>query len=209
MIYTMRKLEEAHIDALQELINIGVGRAANLLNQMLGSRIFLKIPSVQVLSFSDLQKELKQRFDKDDFAAVRLNFTGSFSGKANLIFPTTSASKLVSVLTGEDADSPDLDSVKIGTLSEVGNIVINGIMGSISNVLNQHLNYALPTYLEDSIEQVLSLDNVRQEAVFLLAQASFEIENLELMGDIVLIFEMDSFDVLIDAINKELGLGVL
>ncbi len=208
MIYTMRKLEEAHVDALQELINIGVARAANLLNQMLGSRIVLKIPSVQVLSFSNLQKELKQRFDKDDFAAVRLNFTGSFSGKANLIFPTTSASKLVSVLTGEDANSPDLDSVKTGTLSEVGNIVINGIMGSISNVLNQHLNYALPTYLEDSIEQVLSLDNVRQEAVFLLAQASFEIENLELMGDIVLIFEMDSFDVLIDAINKELELKV-
>jgi chemotaxis protein CheC len=194
----MHKLEKGHIDALQELINIGIGRAANLLNQMVDSRIILEIPVVQILNLSDLHHELKLRFDEDTFAAVRLNFMGSFSG---------SASTLVSVLTGEEQGSPDLDSVKIGTLSEVGNIVINGIMGSISNVLCQHLHYALPTYLEDSIEQVLSLDNICEQAVFLLAQAQFGIEKLEIMGDIVLIFEMDSFDALIEAINQELKLS--
>ena len=34
---------------------------------------------------------------------------------------------------GSDAD---LDSLRSGTLSEVGNIVINGVMGSIGNILH-------------------------------------------------------------------------
>jgi chemotaxis protein CheC len=200
----MQHLSESHIDALQELINIGIGRAASMLNQMVESRIALGIPVVRILCLEELQKELKLRFQEKYFASVRLNFTGSFSGKANLIFPTESASTLVSILTGEQAGSIDLDSVKIGTLSEVGNIVINGIMGSISNMLNQHLHYGLPVYLEDSIEHLLSLENSSEQIVFILAQARFDIEMLEIMGDIVLIFEMDSFDALIEVINQKL-----
>jgi chemotaxis protein CheC len=201
MIY---QLTDAHLDALQELINIGVGRAASMLNQMLDSRIILKIPVVSVLTLSEIEEELERRFNGDSFAAVRLNFTGSFSGKANLVFPTESAAALVSLLTGEEIGSADLDSVKIGTLSEVGNIVINGIMGSISNILNQHLNYTIPIYIEDSIKHVLSLEKVSEQTIFLLAQARFTIETLEIMGEIVLIFEMDSFGALIKVIDKEL-----
>ncbi|BAZ17516.1 CheC, inhibitor of MCP methylation [Calothrix sp. NIES-4071] len=203
----IQKITPSHLDALQELINIGVGRAASMLNQMVDARIILEIPVVSVMTLVQLQSELEKRFDSGSFAAVRLNFTGSFSGKANLVFPTESAATLVSLLTGEEIDSPDLDSVKIGTLSEVGNIVINGIMGSISNVLNQHLNYAIPIYMEDSINHILSLDNTTEQTVFLLAQARFAIETLEVMGEIVLIFEMDSFGTLIKVIDQQLELS--
>ncbi len=201
----MQQLTKDQIDALQELINIGVGRAASLLNDMVESRILLSIPLVNILNAVDLQQELDKRFHEGSFAAVRLNFTGSFCGTANLIFPTESASTLVAILTGEQPGTPDLDAVKIGTLSEIGNIVINGVMGSISNLMKQHLNYYLPIYLEDSIENLLLAENVDEERIYLLAQARFAIEALEIIGDIILIFEMRSFDVLIEAINQELG----
>ncbi|BDA75047.1 CheC, inhibitor of MCP methylation [Rivularia sp. IAM M-261] len=200
----IHELTDAHLDALQELINIGVGRAASMLNQMLDSQIILEIPVVSVLNLSQIQAELEKRFEGDSLAAVKLNFTGSFSGKANLVFPTESAATLVSLLTGEEIGSPDLDSVKIGTLSEVGNIVINGIMGSISNVLNQHLNYAIPIYMEDSIKHILSLEYIKEETVFLLAQTRFAIKTLEIIGEIVLIFEMESFGTLIKVIDQQL-----
>ncbi|MDZ8049966.1 MAG: chemotaxis protein CheC [Aulosira sp. ZfuVER01] len=191
------------LDALQELINIGVGRAASLLNEMVDSHIHLEIPFVKVLTAADAYQELATRFHDDCLAAVRLGFTGSFYGTAGLIFPTESASTLVAVLTGEEPGSSDLDAVKIGTLSEIGNIVINGVMGSISNVLRQHMNYTLPVYLEDRIENLLVSANVTQSQI-LLAQARFTIEQLELIGDIILIFELGTFDALIKVINAEL-----
>jgi chemotaxis protein CheC len=192
------------LDALQELINIGVGRAASLLNEMVDSHIHLEIPLVKVLTASDAYQELAKRFDDESLASVRLGFTGSFYGTAGLIFPTESASSLVAVLTGEDASSTDLDAVKIGTLSEIGNIVINGVMGSISNVLKQHMNYTLPVYVEDTIDKLLLSTSVSDSKI-LLAQARFVIEQLEIIGDIILVFEVSTFDALINAINKEIG----
>ncbi|MGL4619165.1 MAG: hypothetical protein ACRCZS_08915, partial [Chroococcidiopsis sp.] len=123
-ISLVQQLTEDQIDALKELINIGVGRAASLLNEMVGFPIRLEIPFIQVFAVEDLQQELIARFNKNYLATVRLGFTGSINGSAELVFPTESASTLVSVLTGEDLGSPDLDAVKIGTLTEVGNIVI-------------------------------------------------------------------------------------
>ncbi|MFN6559233.1 MAG: chemotaxis protein CheX [Nostoc sp. ChiSLP01] len=191
------------LDALQELINIGVGRAASLLNEMVDSHIQLQIPLVKVLTVSDAYQELAPRFHDESLATVRLGFTGSFYGTAGLIFPTDSASTLVSVLTGEEPGSADLDAVKISTLSEIGNIVINGVMGSLTNVLKQHVNYTLPIYLEDTIENLL-LSTDENNSKILVAQARFAIEQLEILGDILLIFLVGTFDVLINAINEEL-----
>lgn len=204
----MQHITAEEIDALQEIINVGVGRAASLLNEMLNSQIILEVPFVSVFNAVDLQRKLTKIFKDGSFVAVRLNFSGSISGTADLVFPSEAASTLVSIATGETPDSPDLDAVKIGTLTEVGNIVINCIMGSISNILKQRLQYRIPIYLEDSIENILSLNHIGREKIFLLAQASFTIEELKIIGDIVLIFEMSSFEVLITAINRELEFTV-
>lgn len=194
------------LDALQELINIGVGRAASLLNEMVGSHIRLEIPFVKVLTALEAYQELETRFDHYSLAAVRLGFTGSFDGTAALIFPTESASTLVAILTGEEPGSADLDAVKIGTLSEIGNIVINGVMGSISNVLKQHMKYTLPVYLEDTIDSLLLSTNVSNFKI-ILAQARFTIEQLEIIGDIILVFEVATFDALINVIDEEIGVA--
>lgn len=195
---------EEELDALQELINIGVGRAASLLNEMVDSHIRLKIPVVKVLTANEAYQELTKRFHDEALASVKLGFTGSFHGTASLIFPTDSASTLIAVLTGEDP-SADLDAVKIGTLSEIGNIVINGVMGSLSNVLKKHLNYTLPVYLEDNLENLL-LAAYESDSKILLAQASFTIERLEIIGDIILIFLVGTFDALINAMKDEMGI---
>ncbi len=189
------------LDALKELINIGVGQAAGMLNEMIEFHIRLQIPVVKLLSPDLLQKELGERIGSEQLSTVKLDFGGSFVGTAELVFPTESAATLVAVLTGEEPGSPDLDSLKIGTLSEVGNILLNGVMGSISNILDQPLKYAVPSYTEDSLENLLPFKNNHDQATVLLAEARFDIEELQLQGDIVLFFDVGSFEVLLEAIE--------
>lgn len=203
----MSLITDEQLDALQEFINIGVGRAAGMLNEMVESPIFLDVPVLQVFDAESLKREVVSRFSNHCLSIVRLNFSGGFSGSAELVFPTESASALVSLLTGENRDSPDLDEVKIGTLTEVGNIVINGVLGSISNLLKQQMNYMLPTYFEDTIEGLLTSSyTFDKDTIFLLAQTKFEIKQLEIMGEIILIFEMSSFGELLGRIDEELSL---
>ncbi len=193
------------IDAIQELVNIGVGRAAGVLNQMLDAPIRLQIPYIKIGSPLELQQELEASLGAERVAAVRQDFSGSFSGIAELVFPTESACILAAMLTGEEPGTPDLDAVRIGTLSEIGNILINSVIGSIANVLEQRLDYALPTYMEDTVENLLTSKDSVGKTTILLAQTQFSVEQLQIRGDIILIFELGSFDVLLNAIALTAG----
>ncbi|MGA9378055.1 MAG: chemotaxis protein CheC [Phormidium sp.] len=195
----------SHIDALQELVNIGVGRAAGVLNDMLDSPIRLHIPEVRLLSPEELKLELKSQFDDSLLATVQLSFSGTFSGTAELVFPTESAANLVSVLTGEAPGTPDLDVVKIGALLEVGNIVLNGIMGSLSNALIEHLDYSLPAYNESKVSNFPIFADINENTRILLARTCFIIEQLQIAGDIVLMFAVGSLDALLKAIDLAFG----
>ena len=188
------------IDALKELTNIGVGRAAGVLSEMLQTHIHLQVPFIKIFSPQELEEEMED-FGREQLSSVGLGFRGSFSGTAALVFPPDSASELVAILTGEEVGSPDLDSVRTGTLSEVGNIVINGVMGSIGNVLEHRLDYSIPSYSEGTIESLLTSNEPDSGSRVLLAQTHFAVEERLIEGDIYLFFEAGSFDALLDAID--------
>lgn len=193
-------LTPAQIDALKELINIGVGRAAGMLNQMVQSRISLQVPFIRIFSPEDSIEEI-DGLSKDRLATVRLSFKGHFSGTAVLGFPTESALKLVAVLTDEKPGTSDIDTVSAATLNEVGNIVINGVMGSISNVLKTRIEYSVPNYAEDTVLDLLRPGDSDTNSTVLLAKTRFVIEEFEIEGDIILLFEVGSFDILLRAID--------
>ena len=48
------------IDALRELINIGVGRAAGALNDMVGAHVELRVPSVRLVSTADIKEVITE-----------------------------------------------------------------------------------------------------------------------------------------------------
>ena len=201
------KPDPGQLDALTELMNIGVGRAAGMLNQMIDSPIELHVPVVKVLKASALAREIEQPVD-ELLSFVRLVFRGAIRGTAALLFPTDSAANLVAALT-DDETSPALDSVRAGTLTEVGNIVINGVMGSIGNVLAIPLTYELPAYVEATLAHLFQKTResagADEDPTVLVAHTRFTVEHLEIQGTILLIFEVLSFDALLAAIDAMAG----
>jgi chemotaxis protein CheC len=189
-----------HIDALAELINIGIGRGASVLNTMLRSHIRLQVPFVKVLSRAGFKDEM-QSLGKSRLASVVLPFRGDFSGTAELVFPAESASKLVTAVSGENREDLDLDSLRAGTLCEVGNIVLNGVMGSISNLLQTPFSYVVPSYTETDIDGLMATRSSNPDSTVLLARTRFNIEELEVEGDIVLFLGVGSLDRLLAAID--------
>lgn len=78
-------------------------------------------------------------------AVITQAFTGSLHGRASLCFATSSGIALAKALSGRSpADNAELDSELSGLLLEVGNIVLNGVLGSLSYVLPADLRYPLP-----------------------------------------------------------------
>ncbi len=194
------KTTPEQLDALRELINIGIGRAAGILNEMLRAHIELRVPEVEILPLDEFKSKIDQ-IGKGVTAAVQLSFRGPFRGTASLVFPQDSANKLVDMLTGQSADDGDFDEVKRGVLSEVGNIVINGVMGTIGNMLDCQLSYSIPSYIEEeqAIRSAL-YESSKYEAI-LLGHAQFRVSGHVIRGEVLLVFEIGSFQHFLDALD--------
>ncbi|CCK81399.1 chemotaxis protein CheC [Desulfobacula toluolica] len=195
------KTTEKQIEALRELINIGVGKSASILNTMLNSHIILQVPLLKILNISELNNEVKA-FSKGKLSTVILKFDGPFSGSAELIFPSETAMILVNSLVGENPIGMDFDSIRSGTLCEIGNVVLNGVMGSISNIFSSYFKYSVPEYIEDFAENIFSEKAVDFDMKVLLAKTKFIIKELNIDGDIMLFFEVSALDRLIEMIEE-------
>ena len=193
-------LDERELDVFKELINIGVGKSAGLLNELVQSPIKLNVPKIRVCKVDELINELSTE-TLGKYYAVKLNFTGKFSGIAQIVFPSDSGNNLVSLLTGEEKYSDELDNVRAGTLNEVANMLLNGVMGSISNLLKDNFEYSIPVYFEDLLNNLLT-DKTVTESVVLFGETHFEVENLSIEGDIIIILELPSFSNLKAELNK-------
>lgn len=197
---TTTPLSPLQLDILQELINIGVGRAAGMLNQMVNTHIQLQVPVLRVLTQSQLAQLYAERPDSV-FSAVQLGFSGEFAGVSALIFPPESASKLVAVVLGREGVLPGDEAMRRGTLQEVGNIVLNGVMGSIANILREPLRYTPPDFIEADISGIIG----QGTGMILVARTQFSMKDHLIEGEVLIIFSLSSFDSLLTAIDTLAG----
>ncbi len=188
-------------DALKEIVNIGVGRAASALNEMLDAHIELKVPTICFFNLKETDK-IPKHLQIDQLSCVQMGFKGSFNGKAALVFPPESAVKLVTALTSQQAGAPGMNAVMAGTLNEVGNILLNGVMGTIGNILSKTFDYTFPNYMEGSLQELLNNPGVEVESLVLMVQTNFEVREMQVEGNVFLLFELEAFEKLIQTLSE-------
>ena len=196
------QLPPEQIDALTEMINIGAGRAASVLNDMVHAHVALKVPTVLVMSHEEYLAN--PPIDGDaHFACVQLPFkSDQFSGRALLALPPNSAINLVAILIGSDEAGGDLDHLHISTLNEVGNIILNSVMGSISNVLGTRLIYSVPSYHNDKLSNLMQEEKGVASPVIIYAETWFSVTGKKIEGDILMLLGAKSADSLSHALSK-------
>ena len=181
---------EARMDTLKATINSGVEQAAAVLSDMLGDTIELQAPQVKL--YNDATSYL-QEHDLRKISAVVQQFSGMLSGSAILTFPPHSALHLVGRLLGADCDSEEVGAECESALTEVGNILLNGVMGAFGNLGATELEFEVPTYRETSIHDLL-LNEGCSEGALLLTKVQFSVLNSDIVGDVKIFFGVNGIN---------------
>ncbi len=197
-------LNEIHLEALKEIINIGVGKGAEVLNTMVQSHISLEVPEVKVFG-SDEYTSFVDHFVETDYSIITLPFNGELNGFSKLIMSSEHAAKMVDAFIGKHGASIEMDSLRVDILSEIGNIITNAVMGTLSNMLNLELGYIVPNYEIGSKEIIIPKEIISSASAILYAQTHFKIEEFETKGNFAIFFNLKSFNALIDKIQIFLG----
>ena len=197
-------LTQSQADVLAEVMNIGMGHAANSLNEMVGAHVELRVPKVSMMSGREAQRHIEAR-GWSKLSAVQLEFEGSMSGDVVLMFPQPSAVKFVALLTGEDRTHTDIDGLRQATLEEAGNIILNGVVGATSNLFGGWVTFSVPCYRESQGAIPIFRDADEPEVHIIFANASFKVEQYRLEGEVLLCFEVSSLRQLLDALDRQLS----
>lgn len=186
-------LTDIERDALAELSNIAMARAANSLRQMVENQVLLSVPSVDIVSKEEATR-LVAKPNTAKLVAVRQDFKGPFSGRALLIFPEANSLELVRVVVGKQLPLEDISDLEDEALAETGNIILNSWVATIANLLKRTLDISLPIVIRGDSRRILQSDEAQTLVLFL--RIRFEIRQKQIQGYVALLMDIPSLDVL-------------
>jgi chemotaxis protein CheC len=187
-------LTDLERDALGEIANIAMARAAASLRQMVHHQVLLSVPTVEILS-TEAAAQIVGAPDNRSLVAVRQDFNGAFSGRALLIFPEANSLELVRAVVGRPLSLEDIVDLEDEALAETGNIILNSWVATIANLLKRNLQMSLPVVVRGDGKDVLAVGESARNSVLFL-RIRFEISHKEIQGYIALLMDIPSIEEL-------------
>jgi chemotaxis protein CheC len=189
-------LTELQLDALTELVNIGVSRAASSLREMVGEQVHLSVPNVSLETRTRAIAILAAR-EVSNLVAVHQIFEGEITGRALLIFPETKSLELVRAITGGDLPLEDIIELEQEALAETGNILLNSCLATIANMLQRSLKMSLPEVLRGNAATFFGLAPPPEAGdVVMFLYINFEVRKRNISGYIAMIMDLPSLTAL-------------
>jgi chemotaxis protein CheC len=185
-------LNELERDALTELVNIGVSRAATALRKMVGKQVLLSVPAIEIIDHADAAALISER-ETGDLVAVRQCFGGAFSGRALLIFPRVNSLELVRAVMGDEASTEEVVEMEEEALAETGNIILNNCLGTMANMLRQSLTMTLPEVVYRTGPQLFVPDaKAAADGLVLFLYINFSVMERDIRGYIAMLLDLQS-----------------
>ena len=205
-------LDELERDALTELVNIGVSKAAANLRKMVCEQVLLSVPSVEVVTREGAAVLIRER-EAGELVAVRQDFAGVFSGRALLIFPKSNSMALVHAVTGGALSADDAAEMETEALAETGNVVLNSCLATMANMLQQPLTMSLPEVIRGDGSTLFDMSHGLDDGgVVLFLYINFAINDRDIRGYIAMLMDLPSLQALkaliADFIERVVGDGV-
>jgi chemotaxis protein CheC len=194
-------LSELELDALTELVNIGVSRAAASLGAMVGEQVLLSVPSVAIVSRSRAA-ELISETRQDLMVAVRQAFHGDVSGRALLIFPEKNSLELVRAVAGERLSLEDILELEHEALAEIGNIILNACIATVANLLQRSLTMSLPEIVRGTSDGLFDLSISMSDDVVLFVHINFSLKGHQVVGYVAMVMDFASLSSLKELVGE-------
>ncbi len=194
-------LNELQRDALGEIFNIGVGRAASSLSQIVNDTVLLSAPEVTLVRREEASRVLLGS-EFRQFSTVSQHFSGAFDAEAMLIFPESNALEIVRLMVGPHMSIEELSEFEQEAMCEVGNIILNACMSALADLFHIALNGTLPVHRFGDTESLAFLGG--DDQMILVLQVDMTISQQRVQGHILFLLSVVSMKSMLDCLDAYL-----
>jgi chemotaxis protein CheC len=196
-------VEQLDQDALTELFNIGLHRAASSLSDLTGQRIIVDLPRLWICPIEETHARLVDLLE-GDLATVHQIFRGTVTGDAVLVLDYESATRLAALMThGGVGLGGRLDQSAREVLAEVGNVILSSCLSSFGDMLQVSVSFSVPRMHVESLDGLLRSLRVDTEDLnfALLAATRFRLTEGEVGGYLIIAVGMSSLSLIARALE--------
>ncbi|WP_374963493.1 chemotaxis protein CheC [Lysinibacillus sp. RS5] len=206
-----QKITSLHLDVLKEIGNIGAAHAATALSNLLGKKIDMRVPKVEMVSFNDMM-ELAGG-SENVVVGIYLRIEGDAEGSMFFILPIEQANRFIRRLIYDesfDFKKQPVSELGLSAMQEMGNILSGSYLSALSDFTNLKIYPTVPGLSVDMFGAIISIGLIElshvSDNVIVINTSIFEdgAEDQETVkGHFFLLPDPDSFD----AIFKALGVS--
>jgi chemotaxis protein CheY-P-specific phosphatase CheC/CheY-like chemotaxis protein len=182
-------------DCYQEIANVAMGRAGDLLARLLNVFVELPIPNVNFIEVSELRMALKDIENHESTSGVCQGFiSAGISGEALLILNDSSFKDVASLMNYQyDADM----GTELELLMDLSNVLIGACLKGVSEQLDIQFSQGHPEVLGQhrKISDLIA-NNANKWKKTLAIEISYSIENYPIKCDLLLLFTENSMHTL-------------
>ena len=194
-------LDAEQIDALSEIFNIGVGKAAAAMGDLMHDEVLLSVPHVSIFTVSEAAQQLGTA--GSTMYGVRQPFRGVFNGDALLIFPGDKSLEIVRIVAGQSLPGEDLSAIEQDAMTELGNVMLSACLATLADLLGNEFELSPPRVDVGDSRTILGTRIQNHLVVFL--HIRFELLSSQIEGFVVFVLNTTSLLALRAAVNRLLG----
>ncbi|WP_404361729.1 response regulator [Marinobacter sp.] len=175
---------------LQEVSNVAMGRAADLLARLLNVFVKLPVPRVAMIAKSELSMALSAA-DESSYSAVCQGFIGAgIAGEALLLFSDSSFDDMARLLQYDD---PSSEAVQVEVLMDMSSILFGAFLKGLGDQLDLKLGLGHPMVLGQHrrISDLLE-HHSRNPEQLLAIEINYQIEGQAISCDLLVLLTEDS-----------------
>lgn len=199
----MVELSELQRDALGELFNLGVGRAAHSLSQMVQDEVQLSAPLVSLVRSSTIATDLLGS-EFDELSMVSIQFSGPFDAQAILLFPERNALAIVSHMLDPNMLPEEVSEFEQEAMCEIGNIILNACISALADEFEVEFTGSLPVH-HFSDPGSLPLFGHDDDQLILVLQIQLAIRQERVQGHLLFLLSVSSLHALLACVDHYLS----
>ena len=198
-------LSELEKDALKEFVNIGFGKAAAELSDVMKLEVTLEVPEMEILTPGEVREYLRREGAAEDYSIIQQIFVGNFKGAAYLVLPLSGGRALLDLFgsySEELLTSYGMDTLQKETMLEISNVLIGACISRVADVLNETVSYSPPVFYKIKAEPFLPEELLKNESLIITFKTLLHFKDLDMLGYMFILSDIRTTDWLRDSIRK-------
>ncbi len=200
--FSLDHINDMYVDVLREIGNIGAGNATTAIAQMLGSKLNMQVPKVELMEASKLGGAICD--EEETVVGIFLEVCNDISGSMMFLMKMDSAHVVVNKLMMRDSNYEEpFDEMDLSALKEIGNIIAASYLSALSTMTNLRIQPSIPYIAVDMAAAILSVPAIQfgqygDNALFIETEFG---DDVKMQGYFILMPEQESYGKILSSLG--------